>query len=142
MTWCSRRLSVVLWEGGGASGVLLAFLARVVHTWEFGALFRRDLGSGSLVSGVWVLLVDYRCWVLLEMLPFCRAQCLLDSEYMFCISTGRVMDELDAFSTSNPEVWISVLAQNGEVCSVLPQVLEFRSFSQELHGAGRVHDDG
>ena len=43
---------------------------------------------------------------------------------------------------SNPEVWISVLEQTGEVCSVLPQVLEFRSFSQELHGTGRVHDDG
>ena len=33
-----------------ASGVLLAFLARVVRTWEFGALFRRVLCSGSLVS--------------------------------------------------------------------------------------------
>ena len=41
-------------------GEFLAFLARVVHTWKYGALFRRGLVSGSLVSGVWVLLVEYR----------------------------------------------------------------------------------
>ena len=43
-----------------ASGEFLAYLAYVVHTWKFGALLRRGFVSGSLVSGVWVLLVEFR----------------------------------------------------------------------------------
>ena len=52
-----------------ASGEFSASPAYVVHTWKFGALFRRGLVSGSLVSGVWVLLMEFRYWMFREMLP-------------------------------------------------------------------------
>ena len=57
-------------------GEFFAFLARAVHTWKYGAFFRRGLVSGSLVSGVCVLLAEYSLWTLREMLPSFGAQCM------------------------------------------------------------------
>ena len=45
----------------------------------------------------------------------------LDLEYLFCISTGlseRIAHKFYVAVDSNPEVWVSVLAQNVEVCFV------------------------
>ena len=60
----------------------------VVHTWKFGALFRRGLVSGSLVSGVWVLLVKFRYWIFREMLPLFGAP-LLGSTVNTCSASVR-----------------------------------------------------
>ena len=69
-------LAVFMRQSTVASGEFLAFLARVVHTWKFEALFRRGVVSGSPVSRVWVLLVEYWYWIFRKMLPFFGAQCL------------------------------------------------------------------
>ena len=126
-----------------AFGECPAFLARVVHTWKFGALFRSGLVPGSLVSGVWVLLVEYRYWIFREMLPFFGAQCLARQWLHVLHQYGTLLDELHTFSTL---LWTRILRfgslflRRTEKCAQsMPQVLEFRISSQELHGAGRAH---
>ena len=47
----------VFWEVQTELGYLFV---RQSNAWKFGALFRRGLVSGSLVSGVWVLLVEFQ----------------------------------------------------------------------------------
>ena len=64
---------------------------------EIWCLLRRGLVSGSLVPGVWVPLAEYCPWVLREMLPLFGRNAWIDCEFMFCISTGRFMDELHNF---------------------------------------------
>ena len=105
------------------SGEFPASLAYEVHTWKFGALFRRGLVSGSLVSGVWVLLVEFRYWIFREMLAAFLWSAMLGSTvntYSASVrdAFGRIAHNFCVAVDSNPEVLVSVLVQNGEVCSV------------------------
>ena len=90
---------------------------------ESGALFPCDSVPGShwfRASGC--CLSSTENWILTG--DFCLRGCgtWFDSRYMFCDSTLVAMDEFHTFfydaADSNPEVLLSLLLQNGEVCPV------------------------
>ena len=59
----------------------------------------------------------------------------VDSRYMFCISTGRFLDDFHIFFyvavDLNPVACVSVLTQNGEVC--LSRCFSLQSCSRCAH---------
>ena len=90
------------------------------------------LVSGSLrpVSGC-CRGVQY--WIVWEILQLRNAW--FDSGYMFCISAWRLRTTVHIFYgevDSDPEVFFSVLLQNGEVCSVEASVFSLVTHSSHL----------
>ena len=92
------------------------FLARAVRTWKCGALFLYGLVPCSPVSGVLVLLVEYR------ELDHLARNAWLDCGYMICISTwhfwticthfyGEGDSNSEVFSLRPHAAWRSVLSR-------------------------------
>ena len=126
--WLSSRPSScvsLLW----LLGEFPAFLARAVPTCTFGAFFRLGVVSGSHMSCVWVLPVDYYSGFFGR---FCGYSCaMLGSTVDTCSATvrfGRFHTHFYVHVNSNPGVFFFVLRLNGEVAQWMPQVagnLEF-----------------
>ena len=89
--------------------LLEEFPARAVRTWSLGYSVL-VLVSGCHCRCVWILSVAYD-WTFQEMLG---RNALLDSGYMFCVSLQRLCDECGGLVSCSV---VSVLTQNGEVCS-------------------------
>ena len=98
----------------------LPFLGvHALFTWKFGALFLYDLVSGSLFLGIWVLLAEYGRLnssgddVVWE----CMFGSAVDTGFASVLGFWKNFTNFYVYVDSDPEVFLSFLTLNGDLCS-------------------------